>query len=128
MRWCARCGEPINDGLLLCAACVPRSELRQSANVRLDKPPGVVIGPDGQIQEMIPGTGTTTVKAYKVPQKGGQSRSRLRAVEKLQWIHDRQRYERTVWLYDHLDRVYSETCFDPETGEITWGTAVSRSF
>lgn len=45
----------------------------------------------------------------------------MRVVEKVEWIHDRQRRERIVRLFDKDNNLYSETCFNIETGEITWG-------
>jgi hypothetical protein len=123
MRWCARCGVPIDDGLLLCADCVPRHKLIQDATINLGSPITAVIDSEGGVRNTgSGGNGTTSkVKAYEVPSKGGKRRAPLRAVEKVQWINDRQRYERVVWLYDRRDRVYCETCFDLKTGTITWG-------
>lgn len=121
MRWCARCGEPIDGGLLLCATCVPRDRLRQDVQIRLIEPATAMVDADDRAVELRPGRGTSRVRAREMPSSGGISRSRLRAVEKVEWIHDRQRDERRVWLFDHRDRVYSETCFDLVTGAITWG-------
>ena len=116
MRWCARCGEQVNDGFVLCQTCVPRSQLRQSATIHLDTAPAITVDADGHVVASTPGTGHTVVKA----QHGG-GRSPLRAVEKVEWIQDRQRYERRVWLFDRQNNLYCETCFDVDTGEITWG-------
>ena len=101
MRWCAKCGTPIDDGLLLCADCAPRHSLIQDVKI-------------------MPGKGSTA-KAYKTSTQGSRNQSRLRVVEKVEWIHDRQRNERIVRLFDKENNSYSETCFDLETGEITWG-------
>lgn len=101
MRRCANCGSPIEDGSLLCAKCAPRNSLIQDVKVYI-------------------GEGSTA-KAYKTSDGGSRSQSRLRVVEKITWIHDRQRKERIVRLFDEDSNLYSETCFDIETGEITWG-------
>jgi hypothetical protein len=101
MRWCAKCGSPIEDGLLLCAECAPRNSLIQDVKVYIGK--------------------GSTAKAYKTSDGGSRNQSRLRVVEKVEWIHDRQRKERIVRLFDKDNNLYSETCFDIETGEITWG-------
>jgi hypothetical protein len=103
MRWCARCGVSVDDGLLLCASCVPREKLGQSVTIEFGSPP------------------RSTAMAYELPNQGGKHQSRLRAIEKVEWIHDRQRQERVVRLFDHHNRLYRETCFDLETGVITWG-------
>jgi hypothetical protein len=121
MRWCARCGAPIDDGLLLCGKCVPREKLIQDVKIIMTSPITMVVGMDGKAAQNIPGKGKSTVKAYEASDKGGRRRSRLRVVEKIEWIHDRQREERIVRLFDHRNRLYSETCFDLETGAITWG-------
>lgn len=63
----------------------------------------------------------STAKAYKTSTRGSRNKSRLRVVEKIEWIHDRQRNERIVRVFDKENNLYSETCFDIETGEITWG-------
>jgi hypothetical protein len=123
MRWCARCGSPIDEGLILCAQCVPREYLQQSVNIRLTSAPRVVFDSEGNIAENIPGSGTSTAKAYDMS-AGSKGRSPLRAVEKVQWNLDRNRYERAVWLFDRNENVYSETWFDLDTGEITWGPKV----
>jgi hypothetical protein len=101
MRWCAKCGSPIDDGLLLCTDCAPRRNLIQDVKIEIGK--------------------GSTVKAYEMSNKGSRNQSRLRVVEKVEWIHDRQRNERIVRLFDKDNNLYSETCFDMETGEITWG-------
>lgn len=120
MRWCARCGLPIDDGLILCARCVPREDLQQSANIELTSPPHVVLDAEGRVVEAIPGYGKSTVKAHDMS-KGSKTRAPLRAVEKVQWNNDRQRNERAVWLYDRNNNVYCETWFDLDTGQIAWG-------
>ena len=120
MRWCARCGASIDDGLILCTQCVPKEHLRQSVNIELTSPPKIIFDCEGKITETIPGSGKTTVKAFDMS-AGSTTRSPLRAVEKVQWNRDRNRYERAVWLYDRNDNLYCETWFDLDTGEIAWG-------
>lgn len=120
MRWCARCGVPIDDGLLLCAQCVPRENLQQSVNIELTSPPHVILDAEGKVVENVPGYGKSTVKAYDMS-ASSKNRSPLRAVEKVQWNHDRNRHERAVWLYDRDNNLYCETWFDQDTGQITWG-------
>ena len=118
VRWCARCGIPVQPGVVLCTDCVPSGQLRQSATVSLDVAPHIEIK-DGQVVSNTPGSGSITMKAkWVLP---GSIKEPLRATEKVRWIADRQRYERTVWLFDRIGNVYSETCFDVETGAITWG-------
>jgi hypothetical protein len=103
VRWCARCGAAIDDGLLLCTDCTPRDKLQQDVLIKMGSPP------------------TSTVKARDILPQGGKKKSRLRAVEKVEWNGDRRRLERRVMLFDHRDRVYCETWFHLKTGEITWG-------
>jgi hypothetical protein len=120
MRWCARCGAPIDDGLLLCPECVPREHLQQNVNIELTTPPHVIFDAEGNVVASLPGSGKSTVKAFDMSGKS-KSRSPLRAVEKVQWNHDRQRYERAVWLFDRSNNLYCETWFDEDTGQIAWG-------
>jgi hypothetical protein len=120
MRWCARCGASIDDGLILCSLCVSRQHLQQSVTIELTSPPMVILDHDRRMIEEIPGSGKMTVKAYDMS-TGSKKRSPLRAVEKVQMNHDRNRYERAVWLYDRNDNLYCETWFDLDTGGITWG-------
>jgi hypothetical protein len=101
MRWCASCGSLTEDGLLLCAECAPRNSFIQDVKIYVGK--------------------GSTAKAYKTSDGGSRQQSRLRVVEKVEWIHDRQRKERIVRLFDKDNNLYSEACFDIETGEITWG-------
>src|ERR1700733_7225196 len=103
-----------------CARCVPREHLQQNVNIELTSPPKVILDREGNITEEIPGSGKSTVKAYGMS-TGSKGRSPLRAVEKVQWNHDRSRYERAVWLYDRNDNLYCETWFNLDTGEIAWG-------
>ena len=118
--WCAKCGKPIDDGLLLCEDCLPRYNLRQSVNIEMTCPPNVTFDSDGNVIEVTPGYGKSTAKAYD-GSTGGYNRSALRAVQKVQWNNDRQQYERAVYLYDRNDNVYCQTWFYLDTGQITWG-------
>lgn len=103
MRWCARCGNETDDGILLCGSCLPRRRLRQDVLISLGSPV------------------RSKVEAYEVVPGKSKRRSPLRVVEKVEYIYDRKRMERRVWLYDRQGRLYCETCFDLKTGKITWG-------
>lgn len=108
-------------GLILCDGCLPRDSLQQSVSIRLP-PARAVVGPGPVPPPPLDPHGTESViGAREKPAVGGLRRSRLRATEKVEWIHDRQRYERRG---DHRDRVYSETCFVLDTGEIKWGPKI----
>lgn len=110
----------MDDGVILCALCVPRDHLQQSVNIRLTSAPHVILDSEGTVVRNTPGTGQSIVKAYDMS-AGSKNRSPLRAVEKVQWNHDRSRYERAVWLFDREDNLYCETWFDQHSGEICWG-------
>lgn len=118
MRKCARCNGDVAAGLLLCGRCVPRERLRQDVHITLTDSANA--GTEGKAQDQWPGV-TSKVTARERPASGGISRTPLKAVEKVEWIHDRQRVERRVWLFDKRDRAYRETCFHLDTGLITWG-------
>jgi hypothetical protein len=120
MSWCANCGVPINDGLLLCKDCVSRGDLKQSVHIELTSAPNVKFDSEGNVLENTPGSGKSTVKAYDMS-AGSVARSPLRAVQKVQWNHDRKQNERAVFLFDRNNNLYCETWFDLTTGQITWG-------
>jgi hypothetical protein len=89
-------------------------------NIQMTSAPHVILDSAGNLIESIPGSGKSTVKAYDMS-VGSKKRSPLRAVEKVQWSYDRNRYERAVWLFDRDDNQYCETWFDQDTGAISWG-------
>jgi hypothetical protein len=120
MPWCVSCGTLVDDGMVLCSQCVPKGDLAQSVTIEMISAPNVVLDSDGNVVENIPGYGKATTKAFDMSE-GSKKRSPLRAVQKIQWNHDRKRNERAVWLYDRKNNVYCETWFDLDTGQITWG-------
>jgi len=100
---------------------VPSDQLRQSATISLDVAPHIEIK-DGQVISNTPGTGSTTMKARWVLL--GSSKGPPGPARRCSGLLTVRGTERTVRLFDRVGNVYSETCFDAETGEITWGPKI----
>lgn len=125
MTWCARCGESTSDGLLLCAECVSRSNLRQSITIEMTTVPVIKLDPEGNIIGNVPGKGKAVAKAADMS-AGSVSKAPLRVVRKIEWRNDRQNWEIGVWTFDRENNRYSETWFDLATSRPTWGPKVGN--
>jgi hypothetical protein len=107
MNSCARCGNPVEEGLLVCGDCVPRKRLRQDVHITLTDSLG---GPHEEPR--------SKVTAREVPPVGGINKNPLKVVEKVEWRRDREQLERSVWVYDRRDGLYYERAYKAETNEV----------